>query len=1517
MANLSEDIQSVDSDTRPPMLDMSDFESWQQRIHLYCMGKDNGENILSQLMKDNVKMILEGSELTKDERDSQLYNEFEQLHQNEGETIHEYYVRFTKLINNMRNIKMTMPKMQLNLKFMSNMLPEWADQCDAFDFDVDEAPTAQTMFMANLSSIDPIYDEAGPLYDSDILFEVQDHDNYLENVSEYHEAAQCVSVNEWNKVVNESLTVELARYKELVVVYKKGQEYFKGIKKALINEVKEMKENFKQIKAEVEQNGVDKQCADIERKKLLIENENLITDCLSNELLYSVKNDVNTVSRLFAMHDAYTVEKARFLKLEAEISKLKHKIQKDDHSEMIKRFSNLEDTTIRKLKVKLSELMETRSQADRTLDFKTLDFHITKLTEKVTVLQEQNKLFRAENAKIKQHYKELYDSIKITRKIKYVTMDTVKPKVLAPGMYTIDVEPISPRNRNNRGVRLDYLKHFKESVETVREIIKEARIEKPLDNALAYACLYTKRSQELLEYVIEVQPPISHQGVASGPTFDDNHFAHTNNNPFVNVFAPEPSFKESSLGDNFKTAISEACWFEVMQDEIHKFDRLQVWELVPKPNCVMIISLKWIYKVKLDEHGDVLKNKARLVAKEYRHEEGINFEESFTLVAWIEAIMIFIANAASKNMTIYQMDVKTALLNGELNEEVYVSQPEGFVDSDHPTHIYHLKKALYGLKQAPRAWYEAKPTKKHLEAIKRVFQYLRGTINWGLWYPKDTAMALTAYADADHADLNRNMTITAAQQISLDNALVSPKKQVEIRKCNLIIDPKITPKEPTYQATINKHEVSYQFKIEKKRFSIDMEVFREILQICPRLLNQEFDEPPTKEEILSFVKDLGHTGNIKNITNVEDFAIQIDNRDLKKQEKMFYSRFTKAIIRHFLAKDKSISMRKRMFMHTAQDDSILGNLRYVSKDEDYQVKLLNEENRKLALFKKVAPERQLVQEKELVLYQGFLMYQKDNQRAKTSLEEIVTESAEDENSNLNQKDDKEEEYVHTPENYEFNDDEDKYVDEEEYDHTDEELYKDVNKTEDPLQSSSISSDFATHFLNLDNVSPADTEIKSMMNIDVRHKEPSTQTPPFLAIPITMYKLTQDLKILFRRLLGHTRQNLRRRLKMRRRDTSISLRICTVTESLENVVLAKSSSQPQSTYEATMSLIEFELKKILLDKIQKSKSCRGAQAHRDLYDVLVKCYNLDKDLFESYGKTYSLKRDHEDKDKDEDPSAGSTKVFEAADTELPQNQGSGLGETDDQPNIKAASKFDCKPLLLIEDRGRQVVPVDYFINNDLEYLKSRSSSKKYTTSKTKTKAAKYDNVQGIEDMVSSFYGFASHMVSKHNVYSTKRITAVTRVQVMKWFDYGYLEEIEVQREDQQLYKFKEGDFPRLHLHDIKDLGVKSYKKKLNITKPETYMSDIFKRTPYTAYNNPQGIIYQDKYKRNRLMRSDKLYKFSDNTLTYVRTILYDIDSNLRMDYLPKRRWSNLDRQMSHIMIKAIDKLQLERRLMRSM
>nr|GEX71344.1 uncharacterized mitochondrial protein AtMg00810-like [Tanacetum cinerariifolium] len=206
--------------------------------------------------------------------------------------------------------------------------------------------------------------------------------------------------------------------------------------------------------------------------------------------------------------------------------------------------------------------------------------------------------------------------------------------------------------------------------------------------------------------------------------------------------------------------------------------------------------------------------------------KGINFEESFALVARLDAIRIFLPLVAHMNMIFYRMDVKTAFLNGILYEEVYVSQSDGFVDQDNPNHVYKLKKALYGLKQAPRACdpvntpmvkksklnedlhgkvvdpthycgmvgtlmyliasrpdltfvvsmcagYQAKPTKKHLHAIKRIFKYLRGTVSRRLWYPKDSSIALTAYADVDHMGCQDTRRSTSGSMQLLVDRLVS------------------------------------------------------------------------------------------------------------------------------------------------------------------------------------------------------------------------------------------------------------------------------------------------------------------------------------------------------------------------------------------------------------------------------------------------------------------------------------------------------------------------------------------------------------------------------------------------------------------------------------------------------------------------------------------------------------------------------------------------------------------------
>nr|GFA50876.1 hypothetical protein [Tanacetum cinerariifolium] len=253
-------------------------------------------------------------------------------------------------------------------------------------------------------------------------------------------------------------------------------------------------------------------------------------------------------------------------------------------------------------------------------------------------------------------------------------------------------------------------------------------------------------------------------------------------------------------------------------------------------------------------------------------------------------------------------------------------------------------------------------------------------------------------------------------------------------------------------------------------------------------------------------------------------------------------------------------------------------------------------------------------------------------------------------------------------------------------------------------------------------------------------------------------------------------------------------------------------------------------------------------------------------------------------------------------------------TQENKNLRKEYPFNLsKPLSLIMDRGRQVIHVDYFINNDLEYLKGGSLTKKYMTSVTKTKVAKYD-IPGIEDMVpllwslvkvaydrhavwgtshlgpkrQRFYGFAINRVSKHDVYSTKRIIAVTKVKVMMWYEYDMLlllaqkklsnlKRYDVFNLGVVLWMFTKRMVILKRVEDLQ-LGVESYQKKLNITKPET---------------------------------------FSDGTLTFVRDVLYDIASNPCMVYLSKRRWNNIDKKRSRIMIKANDKQLLEKRLMRSL
>ncbi|GJX06308.1 hypothetical protein Tco_0194240 [Tanacetum coccineum] len=402
----------------------------------------------------------------------------------------------------------------------------------------------------------------------------------------------------------------------------------------------------------------------------------------------------------------------------------------------------------------------------------------------------------------------------------------------------------------------------------------------------------------------------------------------------------------------------------------------------------------------------------------------------------------------------------------------------------------------------------------------------------------------------------------------------------------------------------------------------------------------------------------------------------------------------------------------------------------------------------------------------------------------------------------------------------------------------------------------------------------DLEIVSPLDVPVHHEVPRTQAPTLLSIPVFVIP-----------------------------ESSPKTR--------DEVTLAKASSQPQSTYEAASTLTEFELKKIFLDKMEKSESYLTAPEHRECYDGLKKSYAIEQDFFYSYD-VYTLKRGRKDKDKDEDPSAesdrglkrrktskdaepttdpkkkdytsGSSKgtksqlrssaksvqseepVFEVADSDMTQDQERDMGDNEDEPRKKTASRSDwfkkptlvqeptgpdwhkalsekldwenpeggdypfdlSKPLPLITHGKHQRVPFKFFINNDIKYLQGGISTMTYTTSTTKTKAAQYD-LSGIKDMVCN----QGEMCIRQSVF---------------W--------------QSLMSRFKKGDFPRLRINDIENmlllvvqnrlnnlsgddvadfaialrmytrslviqkrvkdlqLGVESYQKKINVTKPDT-------------------------------------------------------------------------------------------------
>ncbi|GJU27124.1 hypothetical protein Tco_1165745 [Tanacetum coccineum] len=321
--------------------------------------------------------------------------------------------------------------------------------------------------------------------------------------------------------------------------------------------------------------------------------------------------------------------------------------------------------------------------------------------------------------------------------------------------------------------------------------------------------------------------------------------------------------------------------------------------------------------------------------------------------------------------------------------------------------------------------------------------------------------------------------------------------------------------------------------------------------------------------------------------------------------------------------------------------------------------------------------------------------------------------------------------------------------------------------------------------------------------------------------------------------------------------------------IRKINMEHAAKQQESQYTIKSSnkaaLNEFDQKQALFETMTSSKSFNNHPKHMALYHALMESILADEDAMDQ-GPVYNL------------------------------------------------LKGTCKSCVELEYNMKECYKA---LNDQLDWNNSKGDRCPFDLSKP-LPLVKSQGTSHWGPKQQSFYGYATNRVSKNDVYSTKRIMAVTNVKVNKWYGYGHLEEIESRRVDQQLYKFMEGDFPRLHLNDIEDMLLLVVQNKLFNLKGDVivdlavalhmFTRHLSRSAPYTTLSDPQGVIYEDKLDRKRLMPSDELRKFSDGTLQSIQDTLHDMEHNLRMGYnkvMPRRKWSNLDKKWSQIMVKDID------------
>nr|GEU39114.1 reverse transcriptase domain-containing protein [Tanacetum cinerariifolium] len=963
---------------------------------------------------------------------------------------------------------------------------------------------------------------------------------------------------------------------------------------------------------------------------------------------------------------------------------------------------------------------------------------------------------------------------------------------------------------------------------------------------------------------LETQPPVIPNNVE-----EDNH-----------------DIKVAHIDD--KDALTQSCWIEAMQEELNEFERLEVRELVPRPNKVMVITLKWIYKVKLEKLGGILKNKARFVARGYRQEEGIYFKESFALVARLEAIKIFLAYSAHKNMVVYQMDVKTTFLNGNLREEVYFSQPDGFVDPDNPNHIYKLKKALYWLNklharlqisQSPRGIF-INQSKYALESLKK---YGSESCN-----PLDTPMVEKSKLDEDkegksvdpshyrgmigtllyltarRPDLQfaicmcaRTMDMTIDQQVALDEALVvyDVLRLTPFYKALLVTTdiPEIYMQE--FWATTAVHHHSIRFKMINKKRIVNMEYFREILHICPRIPNQTFDELPFEEEILAFLRYLGHSRDIKKITDV-NIKSYINHGD------------------HLLQLSASASVGKVQGVPNVPADESDEEISWKSSDED---------------------------DDDDVDDQSEANDDDDDHEDKDEQDDDDQDDNDDDQDSDNDDDDfvhpklsthdeeaKDKEsfdlIVQTPsqvENYddESNDDEnngmniggEEGVDAED---DDEELYRDVNiNLED--RDSSVDAPVSTTVVPLLvialNLPPPSIPIMSQVQ---QAPVPSPTTAPSSLLQDllnfgSLFGIDRCLKTLEANFSEFMQTNqfvgavssipgIVDRYIDHQMNEAIKVAIQIQSDRLQDEAQAENEDflnkldeniqkiiKEQTSYAVAADLSEMELKKILIENMESNKSIHRLDEQRNLYKALVDAYECDKIILDTYGDTITLKRRRDDADKDKEPFAGSDRGSkrrregkEPESTSAPKEKESkttGKSTEGSKSHQKTASesapaKEPMQTTQDLEEPSHQEFETG--AADDQPIVKTLPATHGSIQPWISNLAKQADSRASFNELMDTPVDFSEFFMNQLNIDTlTPELLAGPTYELMKgscksliveWHDYKHLDWITMHRDDDMLYKFKEGDFKRLRIQDIEDMFLLLVQEKLtNLTVEERF------------------------------------------------------------------------------------------------